>query len=165
MKARSLVGAEQAARACRLLKVSRAACYQRRDVSCGERVARLMRAAGLEGYGRPKAYVARQIDRWTRQYVAANVGDVPDMDRLMAWLPARVPAEDETAIAHGAPAMPDGAKWPVMAIAREAFEVRMKRPNHQYVPRSPRAGTAPSSAKPSFLSEASTRTRSSGAAV
>ena len=59
------------------------------------------RAAGLEGYGRPKAYVARQIDRWTRQYVAANVGDVPDMDRLMAWLPARVPAEDETAIAHG----------------------------------------------------------------
>ena len=58
-------------------------------------------AAGLEGYGRPKAYVSRQIDRWSRQYVAADVGDVPDMDRLMAWLPAHIPAEDETAIAHG----------------------------------------------------------------
>ncbi len=59
------------------------------------------RGAGLEGYGRPAAYVARQMDRWTRQYVVAAVGDVPAMDRLMTWLPARVPAVDETAIAHG----------------------------------------------------------------
>ena len=58
-------------------------------------------AAGLEGFGRPQAYVARQIERWSRQYVASNAGDVPEMDRLMAWLPAHVPAADETAIAHG----------------------------------------------------------------
>ncbi len=59
------------------------------------------RAAGLEGYGRPTGYVIRQIDRWTRQYVAAAVGEVPAMDRLMEWLPAHTPATDETAIAHG----------------------------------------------------------------
>jgi aminoglycoside phosphotransferase (APT) family kinase protein len=59
------------------------------------------RAAGLEGFGRPQAYVARQIDRWSRQYVAANTGDVPEMDRLMEWLPRHVPSADETAIAHG----------------------------------------------------------------
>ncbi len=59
------------------------------------------RSAGLEGYGRSTGYVARQIDRWTRQYAAAAVGDVPAMDRLMAWLPAHAPATDETAIAHG----------------------------------------------------------------
>ena len=58
-------------------------------------------AAGLAGFGRPQAYVARQIDRWSRQYVAANTGDLPEMDRLMAWLPANAPAGDETAIAHG----------------------------------------------------------------
>lgn len=58
-------------------------------------------AAGLAGYGRPQAYVARQIDRWSRQYVAANTGDVPVMDRLMEWLPRHAPATDETAIAHG----------------------------------------------------------------
>ena len=58
-------------------------------------------AAGLAGFGRPQAYVARQIDRWSKQYVASTVGDVPEMDRLMAWLPAHTPAEDETAIAHG----------------------------------------------------------------
>ena len=58
-------------------------------------------AAGLTGFGRPQAYVARQIDRWTRQYIAAATGDVPEMDRLMAWLPAHAPAADETTIAHG----------------------------------------------------------------
>jgi aminoglycoside phosphotransferase (APT) family kinase protein len=58
-------------------------------------------AVGLERYGRPQAYVARQIDRWTRQYIAADAGEVPEMDRLMQWLPAHAPATDETAIAHG----------------------------------------------------------------
>ena len=58
-------------------------------------------AAGLEGFGRPQAYVTRQIERWSRQYVASAVGDVPEMDRLMAWLPAHAPAADETTIAHG----------------------------------------------------------------
>ncbi len=58
-------------------------------------------AAGLSGFGRPQAYVARQIDRWSRQYVASNTGAVPEMDRLMAWLPAHAPTADETAIAHG----------------------------------------------------------------
>ena len=58
-------------------------------------------AAGLTGFGRPQAYVARQIDRWSKQYVAADTGELPEMDRLMAWLPAHTPAEDETAIAHG----------------------------------------------------------------
>lgn len=66
-------------------------------------------AAGLSGFGRPEGYVARQVERWSRQYRASDVGDVPEMDRLMAWLPAHIPAHipahghagDETAIAHG----------------------------------------------------------------
>ena len=58
-------------------------------------------AAGLAGFGRPQAYLARQTDRWTKQYIAAGTGEVPEMDRLIAWLPAHLPAVDETAIAHG----------------------------------------------------------------
>jgi aminoglycoside phosphotransferase (APT) family kinase protein len=58
-------------------------------------------AAGLGGFGRPQGYVARQIDRWSRQYVASTPGDVPEMDRLMQWLPAHTPPADETSIAHG----------------------------------------------------------------
>ncbi len=58
-------------------------------------------AAGLTGFGRPQAYVARQIDRWTKQYLAANTGDLPEMEQLMRWLPAHAPAADETTVAHG----------------------------------------------------------------
>ena len=59
------------------------------------------RAAGLAGFGRPEGYVARQVERWSRQYVAGAAGEVPAMEALMAWLPAHLPADEETAISHG----------------------------------------------------------------
>lgn len=60
------------------------------------------RALGLENFGRPANYVARQVDRWSRQYAASRTGtESPAMDRLMAWLPRHIPPHDETAIAHG----------------------------------------------------------------
>lgn len=58
-------------------------------------------AVGLAGFGKPENYVARQVDRWSKQYVAARTDDIPAMDRLMAWLPENLPAGDETTIAHG----------------------------------------------------------------
>ncbi|MBT6135933.1 MAG: phosphotransferase [Rhodospirillaceae bacterium] len=58
-------------------------------------------AVGLEGFGKPADYVARQISRWTRQYEASKTDEIPDMDRLMAWLPDRIPGEDEATIVHG----------------------------------------------------------------
>jgi aminoglycoside phosphotransferase (APT) family kinase protein len=59
------------------------------------------RAAGLEGYGKPEGYIARQTARWSKQYLASRTEDAPAMDRLMEWLPAHLPAADEVAIAHG----------------------------------------------------------------
>jgi aminoglycoside phosphotransferase (APT) family kinase protein len=59
------------------------------------------RAVGLESFGRPDNYVARQIDRWTRQYEASKTEDLPAMTNLIAWLRANIPARDETAIVHG----------------------------------------------------------------
>ena len=59
------------------------------------------RRAGLEGFGRPENYIGRQIDRWSKQYAGAQVGEEPAMDRLMAWLKAHAPVPDETTIAHG----------------------------------------------------------------
>ncbi len=58
-------------------------------------------AAGLHDYGKPGNYYARQIARWSQQYIAARTGDIAEMDRLMAWLPANIPTGDETAIVHG----------------------------------------------------------------
>jgi aminoglycoside phosphotransferase (APT) family kinase protein len=58
-------------------------------------------AVGLSDYGRPGNYYERQISRWVRQYKAAQTDDHPDMERLMEWLPAHMPAESETRIVHG----------------------------------------------------------------
>lgn len=59
------------------------------------------RAVGLGDFGRPDQYAARQINRWSRQYREAKVIELASMDRLLEWLPAHLPAQDEAAIAHG----------------------------------------------------------------
>lgn len=59
------------------------------------------RAAGLADFGKPERYVARQVDRWTRQYLASKSDDDPNMSRLIEWLRAHVPEADETALVHG----------------------------------------------------------------
>jgi aminoglycoside phosphotransferase (APT) family kinase protein len=59
------------------------------------------RAVGLEGFGRPEGYVERQVARWTKQYKAAEMEPIPEMDALIEWLPKHIPSEDETTIAHG----------------------------------------------------------------
>lgn len=56
---------------------------------------------GLGDYGRAEGYVARQVARWSKQYLASKTDELPAMDKLMAWLPENIPAADETAIAHG----------------------------------------------------------------
>ena len=58
-------------------------------------------ALGLADYGRPGNYLARQIDRWSRQYRASETEKIEAMDNLMAWLPANIPPGDETRIVHG----------------------------------------------------------------
>lgn len=71
-----------------------------------EAIARLhqvdFNAVGLADYGKPGNYFARQIGRWTRQYLEdADAGRDPDMDRMIEWLPAHIPQDDEAAIIHG----------------------------------------------------------------
>ena len=59
------------------------------------------RAVGLGGFGKPDGYVARQVSRWTKQYVASNVPDCAAMNQVMAWLAANDPGSAEAGIAHG----------------------------------------------------------------
>lgn len=58
-------------------------------------------AVGLGDFGKPDNYVARQLKRWTAQYQASKTGELEPMERLIEWLPANMPEEDETTIAHG----------------------------------------------------------------
>jgi aminoglycoside phosphotransferase (APT) family kinase protein len=56
---------------------------------------------GLADFGRPGNYYERQIGRWTKQYEASKTEQIDAMDRLMAWLPERIPEPGETVIVHG----------------------------------------------------------------
>jgi aminoglycoside phosphotransferase (APT) family kinase protein len=56
---------------------------------------------GLADFGRPGNYYARQISRWSRQYRESKTEEIPAMEALMEWLPANIPASDETTIVHG----------------------------------------------------------------
>ena len=58
-------------------------------------------ALGLSDYGKPGNYFARQIGRWTKQYIAAKTDEIEPMDRLMEWLPAHAPSDDATTLVHG----------------------------------------------------------------
>ena len=62
-------------------------------------------ARGLESYGRPGNYFERQIGRWRKQYIASVTQPIDEMDKLMAWLPANMPAsamdESKVSIVHG----------------------------------------------------------------
>jgi aminoglycoside phosphotransferase (APT) family kinase protein len=60
---------------------------------------------GLGSYGKPGNYFDRQIGRWSKQYVASVTQPIPEMDKLMEWLPAHMPAsardESRVSIVHG----------------------------------------------------------------
>ena len=62
-------------------------------------------AVGLSDYGKPGNYFQRQLGRWSKQYVASQLQVIPEMDRLIDWLPAHLPASaldaSQVSIVHG----------------------------------------------------------------
>ncbi|MBL8057734.1 MAG: phosphotransferase family protein [Anaerolineales bacterium] len=59
------------------------------------------RALGLGDFGRAGQYFSRQVARWTKQWQASRTRPLPEIDHLAAWLPAHLPPDDETTLAHG----------------------------------------------------------------
>jgi aminoglycoside phosphotransferase (APT) family kinase protein len=59
-------------------------------------------AVGLGDYGRGGGYVARQVARWSRQYLEEEAaGRHAAMDRLVEWLPRHLPPVEATTVVHG----------------------------------------------------------------
>ena len=60
---------------------------------------------GLADYGKPGNYFERQIGRWSKQYAASITQPIPEMDSLIQWLPANIPAgardDSMVSIVHG----------------------------------------------------------------
>ncbi len=51
--------------------------------------------AGLENFGKPKGYVARQILGWNRRYRMARTPDAPEGEAVMAWLADKIPLDTD----------------------------------------------------------------------
>jgi aminoglycoside phosphotransferase (APT) family kinase protein len=58
-------------------------------------------AIGLADFGRGENYVARQVERWSKQYRASQTERIGEMEDLIAWLPAHIPPAGPIRLVHG----------------------------------------------------------------
>ncbi len=56
---------------------------------------------GLESFGKPGNYFARQVGRWSRQVHESTIPIPEALIKLIEWLPHHIPADDETTRVHG----------------------------------------------------------------
>lgn len=57
--------------------------------------------AGVGAFGKPGNYFERQVARWTKQYRLAETENMPEMERLIEWLPQTLPEQTRTSVVHG----------------------------------------------------------------
>ena len=57
--------------------------------------------AALGDFGKAGNYFERQVMRWTRQYRDSQTDYLPEMERLIAFLPETIPEQARTSIVHG----------------------------------------------------------------
>ena len=58
-------------------------------------------AVGLSEFGKPAAYVERQVARWSGQYEASKIEECEAMDRVIDWLAANRPDDERASLVHG----------------------------------------------------------------
>jgi aminoglycoside phosphotransferase (APT) family kinase protein len=56
---------------------------------------------GLGDFGKGENYVARQVDRWSKQYRASQTETIEPMERLIEWLPSHIPPGAPPRLVHG----------------------------------------------------------------
>jgi aminoglycoside phosphotransferase (APT) family kinase protein len=59
------------------------------------------RAVGLQSFGRPEGFAARQVQLWARQWQQVKTRELADVDRLAIVLSERAPTTGAAAIVHG----------------------------------------------------------------
>jgi aminoglycoside phosphotransferase (APT) family kinase protein len=56
---------------------------------------------GLGDFGRGENYVARQVERWSKQYRSSETEKIDAMERLIDWLPKHIPQGGPVRLVHG----------------------------------------------------------------
>jgi aminoglycoside phosphotransferase (APT) family kinase protein len=59
------------------------------------------RAVGLSDFGRPEGYLARQVERWSKQWQANRTAPLEEIEELLARLARALPASPPASIVHG----------------------------------------------------------------
>jgi aminoglycoside phosphotransferase (APT) family kinase protein len=57
-------------------------------------------AAGLGNLGRPEGYCRRQVEGWTKRYMAAKTHEHAELEHAIAWLGQNIPVESGAALVH-----------------------------------------------------------------
>ena len=58
------------------------------------------KAIGLEDLGRPEGYVERQVTNWGKQYLKAATEDIPEAQKVMAWMEENQPKKYDHSLIH-----------------------------------------------------------------
>jgi aminoglycoside phosphotransferase (APT) family kinase protein len=83
------------------IPVERAAVYDTLNATLAQLHSLDPAAIGLGGFGKGESYVARQVDRWSKQYRASQTATIDEMERLIDWLPAHLPPPGPVRLVHG----------------------------------------------------------------
>jgi aminoglycoside phosphotransferase (APT) family kinase protein len=59
------------------------------------------RAAGLEGFGKPSGYLQRQVRRFSGLWEHNRTRQIPQVERVAAWLAQNMPSSPQASIVHG----------------------------------------------------------------
>ncbi|WP_434415261.1 phosphotransferase family protein [Nannocystis pusilla] len=57
-------------------------------------------ATGLVALGHPDGYVRRQVEGWTKRYLAAKTDDIPAVEAVAAWLSGHMPTSGAPTLLH-----------------------------------------------------------------
>jgi len=57
-------------------------------------------AIGLADLGKPQGYLERQVKGWIERYHNSKTHDLPEVERISAWLNGPMPASHDTALIH-----------------------------------------------------------------
>src|SRR5690348_17006268 len=72
---------------------------------------------GLGDFGKGENYVARQVERWSKQYRASETETIESMEKLIDWLPRHIPPAQPVRLVHG------DFRLDNLIVARDAPEV------------------------------------------
>ena len=56
--------------------------------------------AQLESLGQPVGYNRRQVEGWTKRYLAAKTDELPEIESVIVWLSRNIPAEFGASLIH-----------------------------------------------------------------